>query len=72
MSAERETTSKRMLGPGALTIVLLVILVGLQTLTELGAAADGDAVWLYFSESLFNMLPIAAALLAGQIARLDM
>jgi hypothetical protein len=72
MSGDRRAGSGRLLGSGLLTVVLLLVLVGLQTLTELGATSNRDAAWLYFTESLFIVLPIAAALLAGQVARLDM
>ena len=72
MNDENRTSIRRLFGPGLLTVALLAVLVSLNTLTEFAGEATPDAIWLYATESLFTFLPIAAALLAGQVARLNM
>jgi hypothetical protein len=63
---------RRQLGSVALTLGVIAVLVALQTIHEFNADLRRDAAGLYFSEALFLFLPIGAALLAGQLARLDM
>ncbi len=71
MDAPNRSDWKRQLGSAALTIGIVAVLVALQTIHEFQADLGRDSVGLYFSEALYLFLPIGAALLAGQLARLD-